>query len=721
MTGKFTGRLKGVRLALAGGLAVVLVASILTVGSETAAFASSPSVSEAATFPVDNEVAGLSSLTINPQHVGDIVILLTQIHSPSITVFGVSSPKTGTWHLADRYVDTTNGVITEEVWWAIATSTGSTTVTATYSADVSTFYPELVADSFTTSSGATWSALVGSNVGAAGTSTTTITFPSLTSNADPNQLYWGYAEDTKSINPPSPTSGFTYSLTSFEQNLLVSDLALSPSISNTPPPAGTVSDIGNYTSIGVIFDATPTVTFNGNGGTGSMSPEAATTATALTTNTFTKAGYTFAGWDTSAAGATVVYTNGVNYPFTSGATLYAVWNAIPNSTVTFNANGGAGSMSTESHNVATALTTNTFTKAGYTFAGWDTSVAGTTVVYTNGASYPFTSGATLYAVWNAIPNSTVTFNANGGAGSMSTESHNVATALTTNTFTKAGYTFAGWDTSVAGTTVVYTDGASYPFTSGATLYAVWTVPVTTTTPTPTPTTYTVTFNGNGSTGGSMATETNSAATALTSNAFTRTGYTFAGWDTSVAGTTVVYTNGASYPFTASTTLYAQWTAVTTYTVTFNGNGSTGGSMATETNSEATALTSNAFTRTGYTFSRWNTLANGTGTSYAYGASYPFTASTTLYAQWTAVAPHASSIGGSAVDGGSRVLAIIGTGFVGKIRVITNGLGATVHVLHASATRILLWVHVNKTSRPGRHTFTIITVSGQKCTISYLTK
>jgi uncharacterized repeat protein (TIGR02543 family) len=282
------------------------------------------------------------------------------------------------------------------------------------------------------------------------------------------------------------------------------------------------------------------------------------------------------------------------------------------------------------------LTTNTFTKAGYTFAGWDTSAAGATVVYTNGVNYPFTSGATLYAVWNAIPNSTVTFNANGGAGSMSTESHNVATALTTNTFTKAGYTFAGWDTSVA-------------------------------------------------------------------------------------GTTVVYTNGASYPFTASTTLYAQWTAVTTYTVTFNGNGSTGGSMATETNSEATALTSNAFTRTGYTFSRWNTLANGTGTSYAYGASYPFTASTTLYAQWTAVAPHASSIGGSAVDGGSRVLAIIGTGFVGKIRVITNGLGATVHVLHASATRILLWVHVNKTSRPGRHTFTIITVSGQKCTISYLTK
>ncbi len=163
------------------------------------------------------------------------------------------------------------------------------------------------------------------------------------------------------------------------------------------------------------------------------------------------------------------------------------------------------------------------------------------------------------------------------------------------------------------------------------------------------------------------------------------------------------------------------TPPTSYTVTFNGNGSTGGSMATETDSAATALTANAFTRTGYTFAGWNTAANGSGTSYANGASYPFTASATLYAHWTAAAPHASSVVGGVVAGGSRVLAIIGTGFFGKLRVITNGPGATVHVLHASATRIVLWVRVSKTSRPGRHTFTIITVSGKRCTIGYLTK
>ena len=87
---------------------------------------------------------------------------------------------------------------------------------------------------------------------------------------------------------------------------------------------------------------------------------------------------------------------------------------------------------------------------------------------------------------------------------------------------------------------------------------------------------TVTFNGNGSTGGSMANETHNVATALTTNAFTKTGYTFAGWGTS-AGGPVVYANGASYPFTASTTLYAQWTQRTTLSAVGNfvTNGSNG--------------------------------------------------------------------------------------------------------------------------------------------------
>lgn len=74
----------------------------------------------------------------------------------------------------------------------------------------------------------------------------------------------------------------------------------------------------------------------------------------------------------------------------------------------------------------------------------------------------------------------------------------------------------------------------------------------------------------------------------------------------------------------------------TYAVTYNGNGSDGGSTSSQTKTYNTSLTlrSNGFTRTGYTFTGWNTKANGTGTSYAAGATYTANAAVTLYAQWT---------------------------------------------------------------------------------------
>jgi uncharacterized repeat protein (TIGR02543 family) len=147
----------------------------------------------------------------------------------------------------------------------------------------------------------------------------------------------------------------------------------------------------------------------------------------------------------------------------------------------------------------------------------------------------------------------------------------------------------------------------------------------------------VTFDANGGTG-TMAPETGSAPATLTANAFTRTGYTFAGWNTAADGSGTPYADTASYPFNASVTLYAQWTAQT-YTVTFEANfpadakGGTG-TMAPETGSAPAALTANAFSLPGYSFAGWNTAADGSGVPYANTASYPFNASATLYAQWT---------------------------------------------------------------------------------------
>jgi uncharacterized repeat protein (TIGR02543 family) len=86
----------------------------------------------------------------------------------------------------------------------------------------------------------------------------------------------------------------------------------------------------------------------------------------------------------------------------------------------------------------------------------------------------------------------------------------------------------------------------------------------------------------------------------------------------------------------STTLatIALTTASASKTVTFNSNGGSG-AMADQSASAATSLSANAFTRSGYTFAGWNTAADGSGTAYADGASFPFSANATLYAQWTA--------------------------------------------------------------------------------------
>ena len=79
---------------------------------------------------------------------------------------------------------------------------------------------------------------------------------------------------------------------------------------------------------------------------------------------------------------------------------------------------------------------------------------------------------------------------------------------------------------------------------------------------------------------------------------------------------------------------------TSYTVTFDANGSTGGtkpSDQTKTHDVTLVLAANTGTlvKTGYTFAGWNTAADASGTSYAEGANYTDNAGDTLYAKWTA--------------------------------------------------------------------------------------
>lgn len=394
---------------------------------------------------------------------------------------------------------------------------------------------------------------------------------------------------------------------------------------------------------------TYSVKYNGNGNTGgSMSNSSHTydTAKALTGNGFTKNGYTFAGWATSSTGA-VAYGNGAsvkNLTTTNNGTvnLYAKWNAITYS-VKYNANGGSGTMSNSSHTYDTAktLTTNTFTRTGYTFLGWSTSSTATTATYADAASVKnltATNGGTvnLYAVWQAHTYDVV-YNANDGSGTMSNSNHTYDSAktLTANAFTRVGYTFLGWSTISTSTSATYTNQQSVKnltATKNGTvnLYAIWKA-----------NTYTITYDGNGATSGSMnkSTHTYDTDKNLTANAFVKDGYEFAGWSTSYNATSVTYTDKQSVKNLKSAqddniTLYAIWKRIEK-TVTYNANGGTlENGKATDTKNyyinDAVNLELIA-NKTGFTFIGWALHPTDGGVLENYNMPNE---NVTLYARYT---------------------------------------------------------------------------------------
>jgi len=82
-------------------------------------------------------------------------------------------------------------------------------------------------------------------------------------------------------------------------------------------------------------------------------------------------------------------------------------------------------------------------------------------------------------------------------------------------------------------------------------------------------------------------------------------------------------------------------AAGSYSVTYNDNGKTGGSVPTDGTSYTSGSTvtvlgnTGSLVKTGCTFDGWMTAQNGGGTTYAPGATFSITANTTLYARWIA--------------------------------------------------------------------------------------
>lgn len=200
------------------------------------------------------------------------------------------------------------------------------------------------------------------------------------------------------------------------------------------------------------------------------------TFTAKTANT----GYTWTGWYSNNSGTGDALSTNLAYTrsITANTTIYAVYTANTY-TVKFDANGGSGNMSNQNFTYGTAqnLTANTFTRTGYTFAGWATSANGNKVYddKQSVSNLSSTNGATvtLYAKWTAT-NYTITYNTNGG-NSIAQKNYTIETAtFDLPTPTKTGHTFAGWydNENLTGNKVTQVAKGS---TGNKTFYAAWTI------------------------------------------------------------------------------------------------------------------------------------------------------------------------------------------------------------------------------------------------------
>lgn len=376
---------------------------------------------------------------------------------------------------------------------------------------------------------------------------------------------------------------------------------------------------------------TYTVSYNMNGGTGSIASQTKTHGTNLTLTTIKPTGksftvtynanggtvssssktvsQSFTNWNTAANGSGTAYNAGATYSTNASVTLYAQY-----------ANPSIGSLPTP-------------TRSGYGFDGWYTSANGGTKITD---STKVTANTTVYAHWKA--NSyTVSYNVNGGMGSIAsqTKTHDTNLTLTTTKPTGKSFTvtynanggtvstssktvsqtFTNWNTAANGSGTAYNAGTTYSVNASVTLYAQYANPSIGSLPTP-----------------------------------TRSGYNFDGWYTAANGGIKIT---ETTTVTTDITLYAHW-ITNTYTVTYNTNGGSG-TISTQTflrgsttnlsseepigklfiiNYDANGGNVSKLTESvSQSFVNWNTKPDGSGSSYEVGEAFTANQNTILYAQY----------------------------------------------------------------------------------------
>ena len=361
-------------------------------------------------------------------------------------------------------------------------------------------------------------------------------------------------------------------------------------------------------------------------------------------NGWTIDGYTFAGWTTSPDGSGTKYAPGTSWTANGTLTLYAQWTP-GEADLTYDGNGATGGKTDPQNGVTDQkvnVRQNGFTRDGYTFVRWDTQADCRGKAVNPGDKWTLQGSSTLYACWAGVAQ-TLTYHGNGATGgNTAAQSGHTGDELTTNAngFTRDGYTFVRWDTAKDGSGTAYGEGkngvSQYVMKpAGNDLYAIWKA---------NPATIQYRNDWPNTTGSTPDTTGNTGDTVtISQNSFDRPGYTFTGWSTSKRGDPSLQPGDKHTLEPRTTTVWAQWKADPAHLV-YNSNIGTVGSETKTVDGvvdQTVKTITNPFDRPGYTFSGWNTQADGKGKAYATGADYVLTANdkstpkntSVLYAQW----------------------------------------------------------------------------------------
>ena len=357
-------------------------------------------------------------------------------------------------------------------------------------------------------------------------------------------------------------------------------------------------------------------------------------------------GYTFMGWNTDKDGRGNGY--GENDRMEMGdkdITLYAQWSDNPTFMVIYHENGADGGevpvdarKYEEGVVVTVAGNSRNLLKEGNTFTGWNTDAQGNGgKAYTPGATFVMgTKDVKLYARWTTNPVYTVTYRGNGNTAgtapdSVSNEEDAEITVAGQGTLVKKGYSFTGWNTAADGSGKEYESNATYTIgDEDDTLYAQWEI-----------NRYKVTYDGNGDNVDNLPPPTThryNTEMTLDTIVPTRTGCTFFRWNTDSTGDGEDYEPGDEFTIgDGDATFYVRW-RVNSYTIAFDGNDATAGdvpgSIDVDYDDSVTIPGKGDLQRTGYTFTGWNTAADG-GTAYPADTTVIMGAEDlVLFAQWT---------------------------------------------------------------------------------------